>query len=147
MQTIFHYRVRAFVCAKGRVLLTRMEAGNYTFLPGGHIEMGEGAAPALEREIQEELGKACVVKKFLGAIENSWVDGDTRHHEINLVFEVDVPDLDPQSAVASQEKHIEFLWVEPDDFENLNLLPVPLRAFIKNWRAGDTSPWWGSSMA
>jgi len=134
------------VHARGRVLLTRMEAGGYTFLPGGHIEMGEGAELALEREIQEELGKACAVKKFLGAIENSWVEGDARHHEINLIFEVDVPDLDPQSAVASQEKHIEFLLASPDDFESLNLLPVSLRAFIKNWRAGDTSPWWGSSM-
>ncbi len=135
------------MCAKDRVLLTRMEAGNYTFLPGGHIEMGESAMPALEREIQEELGKPCAVKKFLGAIENSWIDGDTRHHEVNLIFEVDIPDLDSNGAVASQEKHIEFLWAAPDDFEKLNLLPVPLRAFIKNWHAGDMSPWWGSSMA
>lgn len=109
--------------------------------------MVESAVLALKREIQEELGKACVVKKFLGAIENSWIDGDARHHEINLIFEVDILGLDPNGAVASQEKHIEFLWAVPEDFESLNLLPVPLRAFIRNWRAGDTSPWWGSSMA
>mgnify|MGYP001610442967 CR=1 FL=1 len=134
------------MCKNKYVLLVRMRGLANSFLPGGHIEMGESAPVALAREIQEELGQTCKVKSFFGAIENSWREGGTMHHEINLIFEADIPGLDPGVPVVSQEDHLEFFWVMPEDFENKNLLPIPARVFIKNWLAGDKSPWWGSSI-
>jgi len=107
---IFHYRVRAFVYIEGKVLLARMKVANYTYLPGGHIELGENAASALARELQEELGEQSEIKNFLGAIENSWVQEGERHHEINLIFNTYLPSLSPSSNPASKEDHLEFMW-------------------------------------
>lgn len=48
--------VAALVVEDGRVLLVR-KAGTQAFMqPGGKLEPGEGAQPALRRELQEELG-------------------------------------------------------------------------------------------
>lgn len=48
--------VAALVVEEGRVLLVR-KAGTQAFMqPGGKLEPGEGAGPALQRELREELG-------------------------------------------------------------------------------------------
>ena len=38
------------------VLACRSVKGGYLYLPGGHVEPGEPAAKALEREFEEETG-------------------------------------------------------------------------------------------
>jgi ADP-ribose pyrophosphatase YjhB (NUDIX family) len=44
----------------------------YFYLPGGHVEHGEGAADAVIREIEEETGFLGEVESFLGVFENAW---------------------------------------------------------------------------
>ena len=84
MEIIFHYRVRAVIVRDNKVLLAHTKGAANTFLPGGHIELGEKAEEALAREIREELGEESRTTSFLGAIENSWVQDGVRQHEINL---------------------------------------------------------------
>ena len=38
------------------VMLCRPSSGGYSYLPGGHVECGEAASAALERESHEGLG-------------------------------------------------------------------------------------------
>ena len=52
----FHYRVRGIIIVDGKVLLAHQIEASNTFLPGGHIESGEGAQAALVRELYEETG-------------------------------------------------------------------------------------------
>jgi mutator protein MutT len=58
--------VAGFICADGKVLLTKRAAtkalapGKY-HLPGGHVEHGEEVQQALAREILEELGVTIAV--------------------------------------------------------------------------------------
>lgn len=144
MDIIFHFRARAVVCKDGNILLTKMKGGDYTFLPGGHIELGEKATDALVREIQEELGEESSVKSFLGAIENSWAREGERHHEINLIFEVTIPGIEAGNNPVAKENHIEFLWEKVDALDNANLLPPSLNSHLARWAQGDKEPWWGS---
>ncbi len=146
MITKFHYRARAVAFKDGSLLVAQMKSGENTFLPGGHVENGESAPIALVREIQEEIGVHSSVKSFLGVIENSWSEEEILQHEINLIFEVDIPELVSNKPITSREDHLEFFWLKPEEFESKNFLPMPARDLIRKWIAGEKSPWWGSSM-
>jgi len=141
----FDYLVRGIIYAGDRVLLTRQKDGNHTFLPGGHIEQGERAEAALVREIAEELGEAAAVKNFVGAVENAWVDDGTPIHEINLVFEAEIPGLDSSKPPESEEAHLEFLWADLSNLEELNLQPVPMRQCLRSMKQGYKG-FWGTSV-
>ena len=66
-----HNLARAIVRTNDQLLLCSSNKGKHTFyfLMGGHIEAGETAAQALERELQEELGISLRIESFLGCIE------------------------------------------------------------------------------
>ena len=71
---------------KGKVLLCRSKGGTTSYLPGGHIEFGETGREALVREVKEELGVGSTTGKFLGVVENTFMQKGQKHAEINLVY-------------------------------------------------------------
>ncbi len=140
----FHYLARGIIYVDGKVLLAHQKGADNTFLPGGHIELGEKAEAALIREIGEEIGKTAIVKQFIGALECIYPNYDQVNHEINLIFELSVPDLDTSRSPLSQESHLEFMWVEPAGCKAHNLLPSPLIECLLDWESGYYA-YWGSS--
>ena len=122
------------VCIRdGKVLLCKAKGGKSTYLPGGHIEFGETGAEALVREIKEELGLDSSCGKFLGVVENSFLQHGRPHAEINLVYRLDIPSLQTlnSSLLASQEDWIEFEWRDISDLGNANLLPTEMIGIVK----------------
>ncbi|MBR4654911.1 MAG: NUDIX domain-containing protein [Kiritimatiellae bacterium] len=111
------------VCIRdGRLLLCRAKGGATTYLPGGHIEFGETGRQALVREVKEELGLDSHAGKFMGVVENSFLQHGSPHAEINLVYELALP---PDAEIAAREDWIEFEW---RDLSNLgDLLPEAFR--------------------
>ena len=140
----FHYLARGIVWAEGRVLLAHQKGADNTFLPGGHIDPGERAEAALVREIEEEIGVTGRIERFVGALEAGWIENGCPNHEINLLFTVSIPDLDPGTPPASLESHLEFFWAAPSELDAHNLLPVPLIDCLTNWNP--ERPFWGSAM-
>ena len=146
MNTQWHLRVRAVIERKGKVLTVRTKDGSHSFLPGGHVEIGESATVALARELKEELGVSSKIESYLGAIENAWTEGDTRHWEITHFFEITLPEVKDDEVIAPAESGFDVVWAEPSEFEKLNFLPVPLRGFLADWLKGVRKTWWASSM-
>ena len=108
------------VCIKdGRLLLCKAKGGRTTYLPGGHIEFGETGREALVREMREETGLASETGRFLGCVENSFLQHGKPHAEINLVYELKIAD----AGVTAKEDWIEFLWCPLADLASANLLP------------------------
>lgn len=132
--------VRGVVVLDGKLLVCHTKGASNTYLPGGHIDFGEGARAALEREISEEMGLSASVNAFLGACEHSFVQAGMPHHEINLVFAMDVEGLDATCQPESKEDYIEFFWHELDDLPNSELEPESLRHRIKEWIADSGRP-------
>ena len=115
------------VCVRGgKVLLCRAKGGATTYLPGGHIEFGETGREALVREIKEELGLSAEVGRFLGVVENSFMQKGKPHSEINLVYELCIPD----DETVAQEDWIEFEWRGLGELGDL--LPAEFRS-ISAW--------------
>lgn len=154
----------ALVCDR-RLLLCRNRKHGHVFLPGGHVEFGEPARAALEREMREEIGLKLVATRFLGAMETSFNQHrgprphaeaaspkceasrpGRRHHELNVVFALE-PDpaaapFEPD-AVCSQEPRIEFIWEPLDDLlcdsPTVTVLPPGILEIVSG-RAPSSSP-------
>lgn len=116
------------VCIRdGQVLLCRAKGAATTYLPGGHIEFGETARIALEREIMEETGHRSTAGAFLGVNENVFEQKGEMHAEISLVYVLTLAD---DSPVTSAEDWIEFVWCPLDKLDAANILPKTIVPMI-----------------
>ena len=120
---------RGVLVRDGKILLCKAKGGKSTYLPGGHIEFGETAKVALEREMLEETGLKALAGEFLGVVENSFLQYGTPHSEINLIYQLSLAEA--EAKVAAQEDWIEFEWWELDDLEKANLLPSEMIHYAK----------------
>jgi 8-oxo-dGTP pyrophosphatase MutT (NUDIX family) len=125
--------VRAVIESRGQFLIAHAKGASNTYLPGGHVDAGEGLKYALARELKEELGIAAEVGDYLGAVEHAWEDEGEQHHEINHLFDVTSPKLNVDQIPIPLEDHIEFLWLSPVEFDEHNLQPSPMRQLLTNW--------------
>jgi shikimate kinase len=124
------------VCVRGsRVLLCRTSGARNTYLPGGHVEFGEPARAALQREIAEELGLTAQAGRFLGAAEHRFEQKGAWHAELNLLFATEIDGLDPDTNPVAREKHLAFLWSDLDKLGQAALEPAVLRDRLAAWLA------------
>lgn len=124
---------RGVAVRDGKILLCKAKGGSSTYLPGGHIELGETGREALVREIKEETGLNSTTGRFLGVVENSFDQKGKRHSEINLVYELEVES--PDGSVSAAEDWIEFEWHELCELDAANLLPEAFRVLKDNPKA------------
>lgn len=141
----FHYLARGVIMVDGKVLVVKAIGANNTFLPGGHIEMGEQAKNTVAREIKEEIGLQAVVTDFLGAVEHTWQEEGRDNFEINLVFKVETSGLTIEEPPDSKEAHLLFNWLHPSELDSNNLEPAPLIELIKSMEKSNSS-FWGSTL-
>jgi 8-oxo-dGTP diphosphatase len=136
------------VCVKsGHLLVCQSKGAANTYLPGGHVEWQEKAKDALAREISEEMGCRAKVKEFFGAVEHTFVQKGERHCEINVVFSMYVPGLDPLKPPEACEDWITFKWIPISRLAQSHLEPGPLRKLIPGWlRPERRTACWGSTV-
>jgi ADP-ribose pyrophosphatase YjhB (NUDIX family) len=142
-----HLLARALIRRKDRVLVVRADGQSHTFLPGGHVEDGEGLVGCLRRELREELGVEATVGGYRGAVEHRWHRDGTPQYEINHCFAVTVPALSAAADPEAREGYLTFEWV-PLNAEALtaaDLQPAPLRRLLVD-ESGDETSWWASTM-
>ena len=132
--------VRALILRDGRVVLVRKVGRGNTFLPGGHVEVGETLEEALLREISEECRVDVEIGDFLGALEHAFVNDERDTHELNLIFECRLLGCDTNASPRSKEPHLEFLWTPVAGLEEMNLQPWPLVDVIARFASGEAFP-------
>ena len=120
----------------GQLLVCRTKGADNTYLPGGHVDFGEGAKVALVREMMEEMGREASVSRFLGGCDHAFMQNGIERSEVNLVFEMHVEGLVAGQVPESAEEHIEFFWFALDRVAESNLEPASLRSCLKDWLDG-----------
>jgi 8-oxo-dGTP diphosphatase len=128
---------RAVIRRDGYVLLARALSEPWWFLPGGHVEPGEPIQLALIREIAEELGTEARIDGLLAVVENPWSDGDSTHHELNLVFEATILGAEPES----REGHLEFRWLPLDQVGGAEIRPAAIKCAFSITSAEQRAVW------
>ncbi|WP_018755922.1 NUDIX domain-containing protein [Paenibacillus terrigena] len=143
MEIQFRHIARAVIVHENKLLIARMK-GAHAFLPGGGIELGEGAQNALRRELNEELGVACDIGRFLGVLETHRFDErGAMHHEISHLFEVSSALLQSHTIPQSHEEHLAFQWIEleTENIKQHNVLPPVLQDHLANLIHNPTCTW------
>lgn len=115
-----------------RVLLCQDIEKGYYYLPGGHIEFGESAAVACEREFLEECGQKVVARELVLVSEGTFKPKKRWHHEVNLVFSVRGQSAagDKPPTVKSRESHLAFAWVDLAAAVDLDIRPMAVKAWL-----------------
>lgn len=121
-----------------RVLMCQNKKRGYYYLPGGHVDFGESAATALQREILEEMGIDSRVGPPLLIHECAFHDGKVDRHEINALLRVEhlgrpgLPWPDPPPCV---ESHIAFAWLPLAGLARHDIRPDRARAWLTSHAA------------
>lgn len=118
---------RGLCLRDGKVLVCRNIKQGYAFLPGGHVEFGEPAAVSLAREMIEEANAAVTVGRCLLISEGAFETKKRPHHEVNIVFHMELASDEP---VVSVEPQIAFDWMDPASAVDTDLRPAGIRAWI-----------------
>jgi ADP-ribose pyrophosphatase YjhB (NUDIX family) len=141
-----HLLARAVLRDAGHVLLVRADGQSHTFLPGGHVEAGEGLEDCLRRELHEELGVTATVGAYRGAVEHRWRRDDTPQYELNHCFAVDVSELSAQMTPTAREGYLTFGWVPVGEkaLAEVDLQPAPLRRLLTSDEP--VASWWASTL-
>ena len=139
-----HVLSRAVIIDQNHILLCKTcdLPISFYFLPGGHIEHGESAETSLLRELQEETGAQCQIKRFLGCLEHSFVPGHSsvcHNHEYNFVFEVESESLKVGRPIPALESHIECVWVPFYQIAEIDFRAEPFRILIPAWLHADST--------
>jgi 8-oxo-dGTP pyrophosphatase MutT (NUDIX family) len=135
----FEICARGIVQHQGKILICYCKNKSHYFFPGGHIEFGENAKEALAREMEEELGVSVKKCLFIGTVENIYLEDNQKHHEINIVFKIEIDRISDKS----KEDHLEFSLVNIDKFSQENVLPIALKKAILKWLK-DKKIFWAS---
>lgn len=120
--------LRAIIVSDGKILLCQPLDKLYYYLPGGHLEKGEGLEDSLKRELKEEASVEIKSMQFLDLKEHFY-DG---HHEINLIYKVELAASNPE-AIICREDHFIFTWVEVSKLISINLLPPNVKEFLLDY--------------
>ncbi len=122
------------VCIKDeKILLCYGRKSGIAYLPGGHIDFGESGQRALEREIMEEMGRDAKAGRLIGCCEHCFLQSGKPHAEINLVYALDVPSLDPASEPQAAEDWIGFIWQPVSQMAQIRFEPAALGSVIEEW--------------
>ena len=144
--TKFHNLARGVIIKSDYILVAHEIGSSNTFLPGGHIEIGESVEAALTREIFEEIGQEAIVGKYLGAVEHRWDDSGGTNFEINHLFALDVPGISPMENPLSREEHLEFYWVRLRELREHSLLPEKIMELLIETDIDSINAWWASDI-
>jgi ADP-ribose pyrophosphatase YjhB (NUDIX family) len=135
------------------VLLCQSVKHGYLYLPGGHVEFGESAPVACAREFLEECGVRVTPGPLLMVHEGTFASAKREHHEVNLVFHVELTHPLPRARaagsasrsqgkgvpegaaatlpkIASREAGLRFVWVDLASAVDLDIRPPAAKAFL-----------------
>lgn len=128
--TRINLRVGAIIRHDHHVLLCRVRAHDWWYVPGGRIAVGETSAQALTRELNEELaGGQWQLDGVIASSENFFQLGRQRVQEYCLYFAAtwlsQPEDLSPLS-------HEEFRWISLNEVDHYTIRPAFVLHLLKD---------------
>ncbi|MFO6424013.1 NUDIX hydrolase [Motilimonas sp. KMU-193] len=128
----FNFRSAAVIIEQGHVLIHQGINDDFWTLPGGRVEFLESAQETVTRELMEELGIVSEVIRPLWLVENFFVDGELKYHELGHYFltqlKPDIPfDINDNLVCIERGGRLRFRWCKLSEIAKVNLYPTFLK--------------------
>lgn len=133
---IFNYCARAIIQQDDKFLIMNLNDAEYYHLPGGHVEIGESSADALNREIKEEVGIEVNLDKIVLVSEEFYRKLDLDVHSVIFYYlaKPKVRVLTENSVRMEQGRtrvnKIVLRWVTCDELAKIDLRPTFMKDLI-----------------
>ena len=134
----FKFRVSGIFIKDNKILLVDMDDSGFLCLLGGHVELGEKTENALIRELLEETKKKIKIKKYLGVMENYFVNKySIKIHEICFYYLIDFVEnikLDDFTVFEDDnaKTKLEYHFIDIKDIDKYDVRPSILKEIVKN---------------
>ena len=134
-----HLNIRCGIILRygNETVLEVSRLGLNSVIPGGRIQIGESSRDAALREMKEEMKLSLDEERlsFVTVLENFFVYGKVRVHEIFFVYEYELNEREA-AMVKSLDGNMDnestyFRFSGYNELEELDLLPVKLRDIIR----------------
>lgn len=135
----FKFRVSGLVIKNNKLLLVDMDDSGFLCLPGGYVELGETTEVAVKRELLEEVGKEFDISKYLGVVENYFINKYSKKmHEISfyyLMIPIENIDTNDFTIIENDKGHkikLDFKWIDLNEINNYDIRPSFLKQILEN---------------
>ena len=136
----FKFRVSGLIIRNNKLLLVDMDNSGFLCLPGGYVELGETTEDAVKRELAEEIGKDVIIKKYLGVVENYFINKFSKKmHEISFYYIMDFAGTDIEETnftlIENDKGHnikLDFKWININEIDKFDIRPKFLKDLFKN---------------
>lgn len=126
----FRYRTGAIIVRDGKMLFVQSNYGGYYYMIGGAVHLCEDSSRCIEREVLEETGVNCTVRRSAIICENFFkgvggiMDGKDCH-VLEFYYLMDVPDgADFKTANDEGEK---LVWLPVEKIGTSDIRPMILK--------------------
>ena len=130
----FKFRVLGLIIKNNKLLLVDLDDSGFLCLPGGYVELGETTEVAVKRELSEEVGKKFNISKYLGVVENYFINKYSKKmHEISfyyLMSPIENIDTNNFTIIENDKGHkvkLDFKWIDLKDIGNYDIRPSFLK--------------------
>ena len=130
----FRYRTGAIIIKDGRMLFVKTLFGDYYYMVGGGVHLGEDSKSCIEREVLEETGVACKAERIAITCENLFlgkggnIDGK-ECHVLEYYYLMSYPE-DAEFRKKNDESE-ELVWVPVEELSKNDIRPAFLKEKIK----------------
>lgn len=134
----FKFRVSGITINNGKILLVDMDDSGFLCLPGGYVELGETTEEAILREMEEEIRKKFHIKKYLGVVENYFINKyNKKMHEISFYYLLETKDTfknENFTLIENDKGHsikLDFKWIDLNEIEDYDIRPSFLKKVFR----------------
>ena len=134
----FKFRVSGLIIKNNKILLVDMDNSGFICLPRGYVELGETTEVAVKRELLEEVGKKFDISKYLGVVENYFINKYSKKiHEISFYYLMTpIENIDTNNfTIIENDKgnkvKLDFKWIDLKDIGNYDIRPSFLKQILE----------------
>ena len=131
----FRYRTGGIIVNNGKMLFVKSGVGDYYYMIGGAVQMGETSEKCIEREMFEETGLNAHVDHLAVVCENFFkgiggvIDGfDCHTLEFYYYMNVEIGDL--SNCKTETDIGDKFFWISIEDNKTRQIKPTVIKERI-----------------
>lgn len=138
----FRYRTGGILIHDNKMLFVKSNFGDYYYMVGGGVHLGETSEKCIEREVFEESG-LCVRADHLAVVCENFFKGDggttdgLHCHEIEFYYRMKILDDDPSICRKITDDGEKLVWLPLDKISESNIRPSFIKHTIDRIIGGD----------